>query len=318
MEGGGRFSSCGPCSNPALYVRIGTLVSGALLIGSAVFRIIRLFVGAFDDPEFFVLLIWVAVFGVLLILAELEWPSCMASQFGFLMGVKGRGFFTFFAGTLALSMGFSNTSSVSGILLIVAGVIACGVSALLFFCGPSINSGGGDVEAPTARPPTGKSAHAVSQGYTGRAGALESGRKKSVSQGAELTSEPPLRGGAKQAKEKSQTDAASQEKIRYVESSTRVWNNQDQHTNITHQIGMTHSPRPLLTLRGRKVETGHPISSRHLCSSPHFHPPNTPGAPSPAWSQPGWALPQHPKDRSQPVHQSPPAPDCPILPEAPR
>lgn len=151
MEGGGRFSSCGPCSNPALYVRIGTLVSGALLIGSAVFRIIRLFVGAFDDPEFFVLLIWVAVFGVLLILAELEWPSCMASQFGFLMGVKGRGFFTFFAGTLALSMGFSNTSSVSGILLIVAGVIACGVSALLFFCGPSINSGGGDVEAPTVR-----------------------------------------------------------------------------------------------------------------------------------------------------------------------
>lgn len=85
MEGGGRFSSCGPCSNPALYVRIGTLVSGALLIGSAVFRIIRLFVGAFDDPEFFVLLIWVAVFGVLLILAELEWPSCMASQFGYVV-----------------------------------------------------------------------------------------------------------------------------------------------------------------------------------------------------------------------------------------
>lgn len=85
MEGGGRFSSCAPCSNPALYVRIGTLVSGALLIGSAVFRIIRLFVGSFDDPEFFVLLIWVAVFGVLLILAELDWPSCMAAQFGYVV-----------------------------------------------------------------------------------------------------------------------------------------------------------------------------------------------------------------------------------------
>lgn len=103
-----------------------------------------------------------------------------------------------------------------------------------------------------------------------------------------------------------------------MESSTRVWHNQDQHTNITHQIGMAHSPCPPLTLRGRKVETGHPISSRHLRSWPHFHPPNTPGAPSPAWSQPGWAFPQHLEDRSQPVHQSPPAPDCPILPEAPR
>lgn len=238
MEGGGRFSSCGPCNNPALYVRIGTLVSGGLLIGSAVFRIIRI-VGSLENPPFLVLLIWLAVFGVLLILAEFEWPECMASQFGyvaepaqatclttvpctmlrllatatissqdgpstaavegvpgqvragthsdarsscfhcfarlpaclvpsvfhffwrspmfhprslsFLMGTKGRGFFTFFAGTLALSMGFSESSDPSGIMLIVAGIIACGVSMLLFFCGPQLSSGGGDVEAPTVR-----------------------------------------------------------------------------------------------------------------------------------------------------------------------
>jgi len=149
MEGGGRLSSCAP-DNPALYVRLGTFVSGGLLIGSAIFRFIRLFTLDFDNPSFFVMLIWIAVFGVLLILAELEWPSCMASHFGFLMGIKGRGFFTFFAGTLALSLGFDNSNQVSGILLIVAGFIACGVSVLLFFCGGRMGSGA-DVEAPTVR-----------------------------------------------------------------------------------------------------------------------------------------------------------------------
>lgn len=103
-------------------------------------------------------------------------------------------------------------------------------------------------------------------------GQLKNGRKKCVSQGEELASEPPLRGRANQARKKSTNRySATKKKKQYGEPSTRTWKkNQDHHTSITHRIGMAHSPHPPLTLRGhtKRVEPSRPVPPP-LLVAPH-------------------------------------------------
>lgn len=96
--------------------------------------------------------------------------------------------------------------------------------------------------------------------------------------------------------------------------------NQDHHTSITHRTGMAHSPCPPFTLSGRTERVG------PSCPAP----PPLLVAPLPSFQYPRCTvtgvvpprlgIPQHPKHRSQsrPVHQRPPTPDCPSLPDAPR
>jgi COPI associated protein len=98
----------------------------------------------------FTVYVYLIVFGVLLILAEVGLPKNLFDFFGFLRSSNGRAWFLFFASTFALSSGLSgNRDAIESILRTIAGTlgIATTVVALCYgsdhYGSDAVTGGGG-------------------------------------------------------------------------------------------------------------------------------------------------------------------------------
>jgi hypothetical protein len=115
-----------------------TVVSGGFLIFTGVFGLVTLFTTAAQalrNPLGFIVMLYVAFFGLLIIFGEIGWPRACFRTFGFMIGRWGRGLFEMFTGSLAITAGVSDSDTVSKVLLIVAGAVIVSFSFLNVFFG---------------------------------------------------------------------------------------------------------------------------------------------------------------------------------------
>jgi hypothetical protein len=115
-----------------------TVVSGGFLVFTGVFGLVTLFTTAAQalrNPLGFIVMLYVAFFGLLIIFGEIGRPRFFFRPFGFLKGRWGRGLFEMFTGSLAITAGVSDSDTVSKVLLIVSGAVIVSFSFLNVFFG---------------------------------------------------------------------------------------------------------------------------------------------------------------------------------------
>ena len=127
--------------------KVVNLVCGAGVILCSIFSLLNIFRSAFHPIEV-IRHLWNCLFGVLMIMLQLNWTEWITRRFGFLTGWFGRGMFYLFVGTNIMN---PDTDAGLVILTFFFGFAVCfvGIVELLFGfkCAPS----GADAEAPRAQ-----------------------------------------------------------------------------------------------------------------------------------------------------------------------
>ncbi|KAK4535122.1 hypothetical protein CDCA_CDCA03G1147 [Cyanidium caldarium] len=110
-----------------------TVLAGGFLIFVGIWSLVTLFTAGANvlkNPLGFIVFLYVAFFGLLIILGELGWPRAMFRVFGFMVGRWGRSLFQAFTGSLAITGGVSDSDTVAKILLLVGGSVIVAFSFL--------------------------------------------------------------------------------------------------------------------------------------------------------------------------------------------
>mmetsp|Transcript_12252 Transcript_12252/g.33035 ORF Transcript_12252/g.33035 Transcript_12252/m.33035 type:complete len:179 (+) Transcript_12252:122-658(+) len=143
MEGGSSRCGCFGQWNLAPLVKWGNVGIGSYFVVVGIFSLINIFVslsGALASPIGFILFLYISVFGLFLVFGELDWPEGFIRLFYFLRGCYLRALFELFIASLALTAGFTgSTSNVTNILLIIGGFIALVLGVLCFCYGTDHN-----------------------------------------------------------------------------------------------------------------------------------------------------------------------------------
>ena len=109
---------------------------GVLVLLSSLFSIVNIFTVLFE-PLDFIRFVWNGLFGVLIVLLELNWVEWVTLRFGFLEGWFGRGMFFLYVGTVVMDPDASLSTALFS-FVVGGGSIFVGCVELLvgFKCSP--------------------------------------------------------------------------------------------------------------------------------------------------------------------------------------